>query len=245
MRLPAHRLFFCLSAGFFNTGITLSTGVFKTLWISRYYLFDRWKVFKSVFHRLLKTHVDSRKKIVFFDENLRFFRFFTEILFKTAVFPRQYRPNFRISDASAFFQQLLENILQNTEVFQTRHRRIRTAQRSRNSGKRVFNFSEEMKNRLDSASEKSEKLKNGEIRSFFRKNGHFYRILHPFPATAKNSFPKDSTKIPEINRQKIFRLKRENRRSSANFCRRRRKNRYFSIEKPFFHKTHTPYYCYY
>lgn len=80
---------------------------------------------------------------------------------------------------------------------------------------------------------------------FFAKNGHFYRISHPFPATAKNSFPKDSTKIPETKRKKIFAPETGKSPFQREFLPPKTKNRYFSIEKPFFHKIHTPYYCYY
>ena len=120
MRLPAHRLFFCLSAGFSNAGIPLSTGVFKTLWITKYCLFVRWKVFKAVFHRLLKTFVDSQKNIVLFVENLCFFRFFTEILRNSAVFSRKYRTIFRFSAFFKKFPKPLENFFRNRPVIQTR-----------------------------------------------------------------------------------------------------------------------------
>ena len=50
--------FFALFYGFSNPESPFPTGVFPTLWITIFFLFRLRKVFKSVFHRLLKTRVD-------------------------------------------------------------------------------------------------------------------------------------------------------------------------------------------
>ena len=98
---------------------------------------------------------------------------------------------------------------------------------------------------MDSAEENTGKAQNMKTRSFFHKNRRFYGISHPFPAAAKNSFPKYSTKHPEIKKHKISAQNRKTAGQTQISGTETSKNRHFSDEKPLFHKINIPYYCYY
>jgi hypothetical protein len=245
MRLPAHRLFFCLSAGFSNAGIPLSTGVFKILWISSYYLFGWWKVFKSVFHRLLKTFVDLQKNIVLFVGNLCFFRFFTEILRKSAVLSRKYRTIFRFSAFFKKFPKPLENFFRNRPVIQTRRYGARKYLSFFILKKRFSTFPKGRKYPLDSAEENKGKVRQAEICPIFHRICRFHEVLHPLPAAAKKSFQKYSTKLPEMKKHKFSAQNTQTAVTEQIPRTENAKNRHFSDEKPLFHKANTPYYCYY
>ena len=66
--------------------------------------------------------------------------------------------------------------------------------------KKVFHFLKGRKIPLDSVSENTKKTPKSEMQSDFRKISRFYRISHPLSSAAKNSFPKQSTKIPETEK---------------------------------------------
>lgn len=117
---------------------------------------------------------------------------------------------FRISDFPGNFPKALENIFRNTAVFPIRNRGYRACSQESVFKKRFSTFPKGRKIPLDSVSENTKKTPKAEIRSVFRKIGRFHRILHSFSSTEKNSFKKQSTKIPETEKRKIFDENRKN-----------------------------------
>ena len=245
MRLPAHRLFFCPCTRFSNAEITLSTGVFQTLWISIFCLSKRWKVFKEVFHSLLKTHVDCGQTRDFRRRKLRFFLLFAEIPDRTADSSRKIRTKIQFSTFSNNFPKAFENISQNHGFSQNSRNRFRIHKNvflSPVSPGRVFPPACRRKKHLDSASENHKIPQTAKIPSIFRKNPAFRRRLHPFLRTTEIRFQKQPTKIPNGS-------------EAENCCQKRKtapfrlfphgktaKNQNYDSETRIFHKANILYY---
>ncbi|MBO5126024.1 MAG: hypothetical protein J6N32_09700 [Clostridia bacterium] len=66
-------LLFCSFSDLSTAGIPLSTEVFQWFWITIFCQLQRWKVSKTVFHKLLKTHVDIWFGPLFSDVFVHFF----------------------------------------------------------------------------------------------------------------------------------------------------------------------------
>lgn len=79
----------------------------------------------------------------------------------------------------------------------------------------------------------------------FHKIYRFHEVLHPLPVAAKKSFPKYSTKLPEMKKRKFSAQNTQTAVTEQIYRSENKKNRHFSDEKPFFHKANIPYYCYY
>ena len=116
-RSAERRLFFCLSFGFSKAKITLSTSIFQKFLISIFYLSKPWKVSQTVFHRLLKTHVDMRISFCISVLFCSFFPHFIGIFVFLASFFRRFRTKFDFSTFLHYFPQSFENAGPNSEVF--------------------------------------------------------------------------------------------------------------------------------
>jgi len=197
-RSAEFRFFFCPSFRFSNGKKGLSTELFQGVWITIFYLFERWKVSKTVFNSLLKTPVDMPEKSAFGAKSLCDFLFYAERRRGMSDFFRKIRTKFRFSTFSDTNPQAFENLVPKLIRF---HRTIPSEiRRSENTGCRNHNSNKERRKekflgKRFGKTSKSTKRKNNAVFSY---NLQFATVFTP---VLQNRIRKQN-KISKRNPQK-------------------------------------------